>query len=183
MTSFVLVGDFSAACECPDSEVLLIRFGGLRDLQVGKAEPLDGCQDVVGGFGPNERPGVGIDGLDISFDGGFQFRGGAVDATADLLFAEIGKEALDLVEPGGRCRRVVDVPARPLGEPVADRLRLWLETLSMTMWTSRSSGTSGLDRVQESAEFARPMPGETTADDFAGCRIESREQRQRAMRV
>ena len=68
-------------------------------LQGGKAEALDGCQDVIGGFGPNEGSGVGIDGLDVSFDGGFQFRGRAVDTAADLFFGEIGKKAFDLVEP------------------------------------------------------------------------------------
>jgi hypothetical protein len=39
----------------------------------------------------------------------------------------------------------------------------------------------GLDRVQESAELARSMSGEATPDDISRGRIESGEQRERAV--
>jgi hypothetical protein len=41
-----------------------------------------------------------------------------------LFSGEIGEEALDLVEPGGRFWRVVKLSARRFGEPVSDRLGL-----------------------------------------------------------
>ena len=47
-----------------------------------------------------------------------------MDAAADLFFRQIGQDALDLVDPGGRSWGEMHVPARPPGEPVADRLGL-----------------------------------------------------------
>jgi hypothetical protein len=47
-----------------------------------------------------------------------------VDAAPDLLVGDQGEEALDLIDPGRGGRREVDVPARPLGQPVPDRLGL-----------------------------------------------------------
>ncbi len=91
----------------------------LCDTKVSEAETLDGGLDVVGGFGPAQWRWIGIDGVDIAEDGGFEVLGGSVNAAAQLLFGEEGEEALDLVEPGGRGRRVMDLPAGMAGEPVA----------------------------------------------------------------
>jgi hypothetical protein len=66
-----------------------------------EAEPLDAGQNVVSRFGPEERLGVGVDGLDVGFDGSLQFDGRAMDAAADLSFGELGEEALDVVDSGG----------------------------------------------------------------------------------
>lgn len=63
------------------------------------AEALDGSKDVIGGFGPSERFGIGV----VSFDerGDVRPEGGyaAIDAAPDLLIGEEREEALDLVEP------------------------------------------------------------------------------------
>jgi len=63
-----------------------------------KEEALDGSKDVVGGFGPSERFGIGV----VSFDerGDVRREGGyaAIDAASDLLIGEEREEALDLVE-------------------------------------------------------------------------------------
>src|SRR6266404_7443078 len=48
-------------------------------------KPFDGGQDVVGGFGPAKRLGVGIAGVDVGGDGGLQRGGRAVGAALDLL--------------------------------------------------------------------------------------------------
>ena len=72
---------------------------GCGDFQGFETEALDGGENVVGGFGPFERVWVGVDRVEISSDRRFQFGGGAVDAAADLLFGEVGEEALDLIDP------------------------------------------------------------------------------------
>src|SRR5947208_11190026 len=91
----------------PD-RALVSRFGSFADLGLdfsgfegGQAEPLDAGEDVIGGFGPDEGLGVDIDGLDVGGDGRFEVSRRTMDAAADLLFGEIGEEALDLVDPGG----------------------------------------------------------------------------------
>jgi hypothetical protein len=57
-------------------------------------------------------------GVDEGADVVLQLLGGPVDAAADLLVGEQGKEALDLIDPGRPGRREVDAPARALGQPV-----------------------------------------------------------------
>ena len=96
-------------------------FGGFDG---DEAEALDGGEDIVGGFGLDEGFGVGINGFDVTGDGAFEFGGGAMCAAADLVFGQVGEEAFDLIDPRGRGRRVMHLPARPFGEPVADHLCL-----------------------------------------------------------
>ena len=94
-----------------------------------------------------------------------EFRGGAMDAATNLFFGEIGEEALDLVEPRGRCRGVVDLPARSLSEPVADRLRLMAGHIVDDDVDIEIVRHTGLDRVEEGAELARPMSRKTRPRD------------------
>jgi hypothetical protein len=49
-------------------------------------EPLDGCEDVIGGFGPAERLGRSITEFDVGGDRGFEFDDGAMRPALDLLF-------------------------------------------------------------------------------------------------
>ena len=69
--------------------------------------------------------------LDVGVDGGFEFGGGAMHAATYLALGEQAEEALDLVDPGGRGRGEVDVPAWAFGKPVADALGLCVPALSM----------------------------------------------------
>lgn len=62
--------------------------------------------------------------LDVGADGRFQFFRGAMDAAAELLFRQQSEPAFYQVEPTGRSRRVVQMEARPLDQPVANQLRL-----------------------------------------------------------
>ena len=62
-------------------------------------KPFDGGQDVVGGFGPAKRLGVGVAGIDVGRDRGLQRGSRAVSAALDLLVGEQCEEALDLVDP------------------------------------------------------------------------------------
>ena len=52
------------------------------------AEPLDGGEDVVGGLGPAEWLGIGVAGINVGSDRGFEFRGGAMGAAPDLVVCQ-----------------------------------------------------------------------------------------------
>ena len=89
-----------------------------------EAKSLDCGQDFIGGFCPIEGPGVFVGGVDVFDDRLLQFLGRAVDAPAQLFFGQQRKKPFDLVQPGSAGRREMDMPVRPFGEPVADRLGL-----------------------------------------------------------
>ena len=63
------------------------------------AESFDGSQDVVGGFGPSEGFRVGVAGVDVALDGGFELSRRAMGAALDPLLGQQREEALDLVDP------------------------------------------------------------------------------------
>ena len=54
-------------------------------------------EDRVGGFGPDERFGIGIVLGQISVDGGLEVDDRAEDAAADALAGDLGKEVLDRI--------------------------------------------------------------------------------------
>src|ERR1700730_11552882 len=72
---------------------------------------------MVGGLGPSERLGIVVDGLDVVPDCLFELPGRMVHAAANLLFGELGKEPLDLVDPRRRSWREVNLPAWMSGQP------------------------------------------------------------------
>jgi hypothetical protein len=57
--------------------------------------------------------------VDEFFDPSNEFADAAEAATANSLLCNETEPAFDLVEPGGICGCVVDLEARPLGEPGA----------------------------------------------------------------
>jgi hypothetical protein len=119
-------------------------------------------------------------GVDVAVDGGFEFRRGAVGTSPESVVGQQGEEPLDLVDPGGRGRRVVDVPARPLGEPVADELRFVARGVVHHHVDVEVGWHSGLDRVEEAAELSRPVPRHALADDGTRLHVERSEQSGRA---
>ena len=44
------------------------------------------------------KAGIGVDGVEIGSDGGFQVRRRAVDVAAYLLFGDVDEEPLDLID-------------------------------------------------------------------------------------
>jgi hypothetical protein len=66
-----------------------------------EAEPLDGGEDVVGGFCPSEWLGIGVVHVDEAGDCGVEGIKAAVDAAPDLLLGEERKKAFDLIDPRG----------------------------------------------------------------------------------
>src|SRR6266576_7049117 len=61
-------------------------------------EALDGCQDVIGGFGPAERLGRSISAFDIGGDRALQFGDGSMRTALVLLFGQEREETLDLID-------------------------------------------------------------------------------------
>ena len=62
-----------------------------------EAEPLDGGEDVIGGFGPFEGFGVLVCRVDVVEDGALQLLGGAMDAAPDLF---VGQQPEPAPRPG-----------------------------------------------------------------------------------
>ena len=119
-----------------------------------EAEALDGGEDIVCELGPAKWLGVGILGVDECADVGLELCGGAMDAAPDLFFGEIGEEALDLIDPGCAGGRDVDVSARALGEPVADRLGFVGGVVVHHQVHGQVGGHGRLDLIEEPAELA-----------------------------
>ena len=151
------------------------------DLESAEAEAVDGGKDVVGGFGPAKGLWLGVVGVDVGVDVGFEGLGRSMDAAADLLLGEQREEALDLVDPGGRGRGEVDVPAGALGEPVADEPGLVAAGIVDDEMDVEIGRHVALDGVEEAAELPGAMAGEALADDLADLHVERGEQRERAM--
>lgn len=84
------------------------------------AEPLDGSEDFIRGFGPSIRLGIFIVPLNEGSDICLQLLRRGMDAATNLLPGEFGKPALDLIDPRGRRRREVHMIMRPPRQPVFD---------------------------------------------------------------
>ena len=73
---------------------------------------VDGGEDGVGGFGPHERLGVVVGFFDEAIDCGLQLDDRCEDAAFEPVPGEFGKQALDRIGPGARCRGEVEGEAR-----------------------------------------------------------------------
>ena len=63
-------------------------------------------------------------GVDIVADGGFETVGAAEGPAANPLVGEHREPAFDLVEPGGACRREVEIESWVLEQPPLNELGL-----------------------------------------------------------
>ena len=169
-------------------QILVSRFRSSHDFRLlfsdfdcSEAEALDGAEDVIGGFGPFEGFGVLVCRVDVVEDGALQLLGGAMDAAPDLLVGQQPEPALDLVQPGGAGGCEMGLPARPFGEPVADRLGLVGPVVVHDDVDVEISRDVRLDEVEEFAELSGPMARETFADDLSRGDVEGREERGRAV--
>src|SRR3546814_6887927 len=89
---------------------------------------------------------------------------------------QLGEEALDLVDPGGGCRRQMDMPARALGQPVADGLGLVRGVVVHDEMDVEVFGDRRFDLVQEATELLRAVAAIAFADDASGGDVERCEQ-------
>jgi hypothetical protein len=115
---------------------------------------LEAGADVVGGLCPPEGFGFGVVGVDDGPDVLLQLMYGAVDASPEMLFGDEGKEALDLVDLRRAGGGEVDMPSRPLVQPVAERLGLVAGVVVHHQVNVEVAGHAGLDLVEEASELA-----------------------------
>ena len=76
-------------------------------------------------------------------------------APPDLVVSHQCKELFDLVDSGGRGRRVVHMPARPLGEPVLSQFGFVAGGVVRHDMDVEVPRDIALDRVKEAAELLR----------------------------
>ena len=136
-------------------------------------------QDLVGGLGPYEGRGPVVREVDVAPNGGFQLARAAMDAAADLLLRQRGEPALDQVDPCTPRRREVDMEARMPRQPAVDQRRLVRAGAVDDEMNVELRRDRGIDRVEEGAERARPVPLVELADDLAALGIKRGEERRR----
>ena len=80
----------------------------------------DSGDDLVGILGPDEGLWVRVGVVEEVVDGIFEFLQGSEYAALEMLLCELGKEALNGVEPGSRCRGEVEDEPPMFFEPLDD---------------------------------------------------------------
>ena len=153
----------------------------LSGVEGREAVAFDGRQNFLSGLVPAERLRILVDGLDVGNNGPLQVAGRSVNAAADLLVRQLGEEALDLVEPRGRRRGEVNMPAWSPSEPVANHLGLVGRGVVHDDVNLEVARHVGLYVIQEPAELGAAMAPVALSDDLAGGNVKGSEQRGRAM--
>jgi hypothetical protein len=137
---------------------------------------LDGGDDGVGVLGPSEGPWIAVGFLDEAVDGSLQRDQRVEDAAFQAVFGQLGEEALDGVQPGGRGRREAEGLARVAGEPFAD-FRMLVSGIVVDDGLHQLAGRDRcLDGVEEADELLMAVALHAAADDAAVQHIECREQ-------
>lgn len=119
---------------------------------------------MVCGLGPYEGFGIVVDGLDVVSDRALQFMGRTMRAAADFFLSQVGKEPLDLIDPGCRGWREVEMPAGMSREPPADCRGFVGCVVVQHQVDVKIAGDVALDLAQELEELAAAMAREAFAD-------------------
>ena len=133
-----------------------------------QTETLDALQDFVGTLRPAEWLGVAVTFCGVREEIRGELLDAAVHAPMELVLRQDREPRLDLVEPGTRRRREVQVIAWMLGEPALDGgglVRAVVVKDEMDLEGGRYGRVNG---VEELAEFARAMPLMTFGDHLTG---------------
>src|ERR1700750_588848 len=101
--------------------------------------------------------------IEIVDDGLFQLVDAAEDAATNALSGDLGKEALDHVEPRARSRREVQVKARMLLEPAFDRGSLVSGVIVDDEMQVEIRLCPFVDGLEEAQELAMPVAGHAFA--------------------
>jgi len=84
---------------------------------------VDGGENGIGGFGPDERLGFVVGFGDEAVDGGLKLDNRCEDAAFEPLSGELGKQAFDGIGPGAGSRGEVEGEALMPRQPGSD---LWV---------------------------------------------------------
>ena len=155
--------------------------GTLLHLIEGVPSSIHFFEDVSGGGGPGEGFGVLVVLGEIVVDGRLQFGDALEDAPADGVLGDFGEEAFDLVQPGGRRRREVEMEAGVLFQPRLDLGMLVGGVVVDDQVDVEPLRRLAVEPAQETEELLVPVPLHALADDRAVEHVERREQRRRAV--
>ena len=138
-------------------------------------------EDRFGGRCPYERSTIAVVGVDVARDRVLQMVDGMEGSASDPAARDGGEEALDGVEPGGRCRGEMERPARMIGEPF-ENLGLFVGGVIVDDGVDDFSGrNSALDGIEEADELLVAMPSHAAPDHGSIEEVERGEQRGRAV--
>lgn len=120
---------------------------------------------MVGRFGPFEGPGILVVPIDERADIGFELPDGGMNTSPEPLSAKLSEPALDLIDPGRRSRREVDMIMRSAGEPGLDLGRFVGGIVIHDDMDIEPFGDSSIDLFEEVQELGCPVTLVAFADD------------------
>jgi len=129
------------------------------------AEAFDGSQNLVSRLGPFEGLRIFVVQVDEGADVGLELLDGGVNTSLDLLSGEFSEPALDLIDPGRRSRREVDMIVRPASEPRFDLGRLVGGVVVHDDMDSEPLRDLSVDLFEELQKLDCPMALVAFADD------------------
>jgi len=114
--------------------------------------------------------------LDEAADGVFQFVGGAMHCSTELLFAQQSKPAFNQIEPACRGGCEVQVEAWSFHQPVANQLRFVRAVVVQDQVYVQFRRYVSLNRVEEVAKLHGTMAALGLADQRAGFGVQRSKQ-------
>jgi hypothetical protein len=137
---------------------------------------VDGGEDDVGRFGPDERLGLIVDVRDEAVDSGLKLDDRGEDAAFEPLPGKLGEQALDRIGPGAGSRGEMKGEALMPLQPGRD-LWMFVGGVVIENHVDRFVGRHpALDGIEKADEFLMPVALHAAADDFALKDIECGEQ-------
>jgi len=110
--------------------------------------------------------------LDEIFDASNEFADAAEAAATNRLLSNEPEPAFDLVEPRGISRCVVDLEARPLGQPGAHLAMLVGSVVVDDQVHIQMGGNGTVDSLQEGQKLLVAMPGLAIGEHGSGSDVE-----------
>jgi len=137
--------------------------------------------DVVLRLDPYERLGIGVVIGQVYADGIVKRTRAAVAAAANLLFSQLSKPALHLIDPGRVGGREVKVEARVPKQPAVDQRRLVGAVVVQDEMHLQVRWHFRVNTIEELAELGGAVSSMQFTDDFAGGHIQCGKQRRSAV--
>jgi len=115
--------------------------------------------------------------FDVVPNRGFQLTGAVEGSAPNLFFRNQTKPAFDQIDPRSAGGSKVEVKTGSFDEPLVNQGGLVRTVVVEDQVDFKLFGNVLVDHLEESLELDRAVSAVTTADDFTGGRVQSREQR------
>lgn len=143
---------------------------------------VSGGDDVIGVGAPDKRLGFGdVVFGDEAVDGGLQVDDRMEHAVLESAPRQFGKEPLDRIQPGRRCRDEVERPARMPGQPGAHLGMFVGAVVVEDDVDGLALGDVAFDPVEEADEFLMPVALHVLPYDRSVQHVERGKERGRAV--